>query len=74
MDSKTLERAKYIKKCLSDIYDCINNNKLEFGGFYYSYAFGTGNFHYRFPKECRTEIIEILKKWKVKLESELKNL
>lgn len=75
MDSKTLERAKYIEKCLSDIDSCINNDKLEFGGFYFSYLFNYDHYiHYRFPKECKSEIIEILKKWQVKLENELKSL
>lgn len=75
MDSKTLERAKYIEECLSDIDSCISDGRLEFGGFYYSYAFGCGGYvYYTFPKECRSEIIEILKKWQVKLENELENL
>lgn len=74
MDSKTLERAKYIEKYLSDIVNCISDDKLEFGGFYYSSVFGGGYVHYRFPKECRSEIIEILKKWQVKLGNELENL
>lgn len=77
MDSKTLERAKYIVDVLSNINSCISNNNLTFGGFYLlsNHSFGCEDYmHYRFPKECRSEIIEILKKWKVKLENELKNL